>query len=102
MNWDIPDADMHVWRITGSDSKTYPVSGMEYKLLNLFEKRYDSFGDTEKWHIHLKSLGIRLTENKRKVGLSVPDPHTKQCWIPLWISVPEELAQKILVLGGLP
>lgn len=59
---------------------------------------------TEKWHSYLKDMDL-TTQEEKPTGEHVMDPCSKmgqsRYW-PRYISIPEELALKILALGELP
>lgn len=91
------------------------------KLYAIFERRYGRMWqenggnlgrhagaekyDVSKWHEYLKDMGLVLVENKPKTGEHIMNPSSKmgqyRNW-PSYISIPDELALKILALGELP
>jgi hypothetical protein len=92
------------------------------KLYAIFERRYgrmwqENGGNgrhagaekydfvVSKWHEYLKDMGLDLVENKPQTSEHIMNPSSKmgqyRNW-PSYISIPEELALKILVLGELP
>lgn len=95
------------------------------KLYAIFERRYgrmwrENVGSgkhaieehdffVSKWHEYLKDMNLNLLENKPETGEHIMNPsrgtgskmEQYRNW-PSYISIPEELALKILVLGELP
>ncbi len=90
--------------------------GRLVRLENILEKKYKDMVATqtdtkpwdkadllEKWHRHIKSLGMEIetfgVRPRHESGIGVCDPATKFHWEPCRIHVPEDVALKILALG---